>query len=197
MTGAGSGIGRALALALARRGAVLALSDVNPETLAETVAMVGGPSQKAFSEKLDVADAAAVEAYAAGLRARLGPADYVFNVAGLSRIGRFRHTPLASFEKVIEVNFWGVVRMSKAFLPQLLENARRAREHRQHIRRHRRAGTGALLRVEIRRARLQRSAHVRARRGRRARDLRHAGRSRHEYRARGGGRLAAAGRALS
>ncbi|GAB4528657.1 MAG: SDR family NAD(P)-dependent oxidoreductase [Amphiplicatus sp.] len=121
VTGSGSGIGRALALALARRGAVLALSDVNPETLAETVAMLGGPADKIFSERLDVTEAAAIEAYAARLRERIGPADYVFNVAGLSRIGRFRHTPLSSFEKVIEANFWGVVRMSKAFLPQLLE----------------------------------------------------------------------------
>lgn len=121
LTGSGSGIGRALACALASRGAVLALSDVNPETLAETVAMLGGPTDKIFSERLDVTDAAAVESYAVRLRESIGAASYVFNVAGLSRIGRFRHTPLSSFEKVIEANFWGTVRMSKAFLPQLLE----------------------------------------------------------------------------
>jgi len=55
------------------------------------------------------------------VRTSLGPADYVFNVAGLSRMGDFEATPLSSFEKVMDVNFWGVVRMSKAFLPQLIE----------------------------------------------------------------------------
>lgn len=122
ITGAGSGIGRALALDLARRGAALALSDINEETLSETRALIGeASSNRIRSDRLDVADAGAVEAYAETVRASLGNADYLFNVAGLSRVGSFAETPLASFEKVINVNFWGVVRMTKAFLPQLIE----------------------------------------------------------------------------
>ncbi|MEQ8749765.1 MAG: SDR family oxidoreductase, partial [Amphiplicatus sp.] len=122
VTGAGSGIGRALAIALAKRGASLALSDINPAGLAETQRLIDGEtSNRIRTDMLDVADAGAIERYAPLVRESLGPADYVFNVAGLSRIGAFKDTPLSSIEKVIDVNYWGVVRMSKAFLPQLLE----------------------------------------------------------------------------
>jgi len=122
VTGAASGIGRAVALDLAARGASLALSDVNEEGLAETRAIIGDQSSNRIrTDRLDVADADQIERYAATIRESLGPADYVFNIAGLSRIGDFEHTPLSSFEKVMDVNFWGVVRMSKAFLPQLIE----------------------------------------------------------------------------
>ncbi len=122
VTGAGSGIGRALALALAKRGASLALSDINPAGLAETLRLIdGGTSNRIRTNTLDVADAGAIERYAPLMRESLGPAGYVFNVAGLSRIGAFKDTPLSSIEKVMDVNYWGVVRMSKAFLPQLLE----------------------------------------------------------------------------
>ncbi|MEE2691698.1 MAG: SDR family NAD(P)-dependent oxidoreductase [Pseudomonadota bacterium] len=122
VTGAGSGIGRALSLALAARGAALAISDIKPDALAETQALIDGkPSNRLRADALDVSDAAAVERYAPLVRESLGPADYVFNVAGLARIGAFKETPLSSIEKVMNVNYWGVVRMSKAFLPQLIE----------------------------------------------------------------------------
>ena len=119
ITGAASGIGRALALDLASRGAQLALSDINDEGLAETVSMVGG-GNKVMSHVFDMADAQAIADYAAKVESGLGPADYVFNNAGLSRIGNFVDTPLESMEKVMDVNYWGVVRMSKAFIDQLL-----------------------------------------------------------------------------
>ncbi|MBY0421015.1 MAG: SDR family oxidoreductase [Parvularculaceae bacterium] len=120
VSGAGSGIGRAVAMNLARQGAALAISDVNPATLEETRAMLP-PSNRIRADVLDVADADAIAAYAPKVKESLGSADYVFNIAGLSRVGDFEKTPLESFEKVMNVNFWGVVRMSKAFLPQLLE----------------------------------------------------------------------------
>lgn len=122
VTGAGSGIGRAVAIDLARRGAALALSDINEAGLEETRRLIGAPaSNRIRIDRLDVADAAAIERYAAAVKESLGPADYVFNIAGLTRVGRFEDAPLSSFEKVMDVNFWGVVRMSKAFLPQLIE----------------------------------------------------------------------------
>ena len=122
VTGAGSGIGRALAVDLARRGAALALSDVNEQGLEETRRLIGAPpSNRLRFDRLDVADAAAIGQYAQTVRDSLGAADYVFNVAGLTRVGEFAETPLESFEKIMNVNFWGVVRMSKAFLPQLIE----------------------------------------------------------------------------
>ncbi|NWG71713.1 MAG: SDR family NAD(P)-dependent oxidoreductase [Parvularculaceae bacterium] len=121
VTGAGSGIGRAVAINLARQGAALALSDINEAGLEETKRLIGAPpSNRIRFDRLDVADAAAIERYAASVKESLGDADYVFNIAGLTRVGRFDETPLSSFEKIIDVNFWGVVRMSKAFLPQLV-----------------------------------------------------------------------------
>jgi len=121
VTGAASGIGRAVAINLASRGAALAISDVNEAGLAETRAMMNAPaSNRIRVDRLDVADAAAIERYAALIKESLGEADYVFNIAGLTRVGTFEETPLSSFEKIMDVNFWGVVRMSKAFLPQLI-----------------------------------------------------------------------------
>jgi len=70
---------------------------------------------------LDVADKQAVLDYPAKVEAALGPADYVFNNAGLTRLGDVLNTPLESMERVMEVNFWGVVRMTKGFLPQLIQ----------------------------------------------------------------------------
>jgi len=119
ITGAASGIGRALAIDLAKRGAVLALSDINETGLSETVTLVGG-SNRVMSDIFDMADAAAIAGYADKVKENLGAADYVFNVAGLTRVGSFMDTPLESMEKVMDVNYWGVVRMSKAFLDHIL-----------------------------------------------------------------------------
>jgi len=119
VTGAASGIGRALTQALAESGATLAICDINAEGLSETVDRVGG-SNRVMSDVFDMADAQAITDYAAKVETTLGPADYVFNVAGLTRVGNFVNTPLESMEKVMDVNYWGVVRMSKAFIEQLL-----------------------------------------------------------------------------
>jgi butyryl-CoA dehydrogenase len=120
VTGAASGIGRAVAKSLAASGATLALSDINEEGLNETVEMIGGANRHKV-DVLDMADADGIAAYAPAVEAALGPADYVFNIAGLARVGDFRHTPAESYEKVMDVNFYGVVRMSKAFLEQLIQ----------------------------------------------------------------------------
>jgi len=122
VTGAASGIGRALAIELAGCGAHLALTDVNMEGLAETKSMLG-PTETAsvVTQKLDVADAKAIAAYAEHTAQTLGAADFLFNIAGLTRIGEFVQTPLSSMEKIMDVNFWGVVRLSKAYLEQLIQ----------------------------------------------------------------------------
>lgn len=120
ITGAASGIGRALAVRLGAAGAMLALSDFDAEGLAETVRLLDGTnSNSILVDHLDVSDAEAIAAYAPRVQASLGAADYVFNVAGLTRMGSFDQTPLASMEKIMDVNYWGVVRMCKAFLPQV------------------------------------------------------------------------------
>ena len=121
VTGAASGIGRAVAIDLARRGAAVAISDVNEAGLDETRRLMGVQSSNRIPvDRLDVADGDAIIRYAATIKDGIGNADYVFNIAGLTRVGSFEETPLSSFESVMDVNFWGVVRMSKAFLPQLL-----------------------------------------------------------------------------
>ncbi len=119
ITGAASGIGRALAIDLAKRGARLALSDINEEGLAETMEMIG-PSNMHMTDRLDMADADAIAAYAPKVEAQLGKADFVFNNAGFARIGDFRNTTAEQYESIMDVNFYGVVRMSKAFLEQLI-----------------------------------------------------------------------------
>ena len=93
ITGAASGIGRALAITLAEQGAVLALSDINETGLSETVEKVGG-SNKIMNDVFDMADAEAIASYAQKVEQTLGAADYVFNVAGLTRVGNFVDTPL-------------------------------------------------------------------------------------------------------
>jgi len=121
ITGAASGIGRALAIELAGCGAHLALSDVNMGGLDETKTLLGEAAASVTTQKLDVADAQAIIAYADSTAQNIGPADFLFNVAGLTRVGEFAQTPLASMEKIMDVNFWGVVRMSKAYLEQLTQ----------------------------------------------------------------------------
>jgi NAD(P)-dependent dehydrogenase (short-subunit alcohol dehydrogenase family) len=121
VTGAASGIGRAVAVNLARQGASVAISDVNDAGLEETRKLMGDhASNRIRVDRLDVADPDAISRYAQAIKESLGDADYVFNIAGLTRVGRFDETPLSSFEKIMDVNFWGVVRMTKAFLPQLM-----------------------------------------------------------------------------
>jgi len=120
VTGAASGMGRELARQLAEQGAVLAISDIDATGLEETRQMVGG-GNRILVDLLDVSDKQAVLDYPAKVEAALGPADYVFNNAGMSRVGDVQNTSLDSMEQVIDVNFWGVVRMTKVFLPHLIQ----------------------------------------------------------------------------
>lgn len=119
ITGAASGMGRELARQLSEQGAVLAISDVDTDGLEETRKMIDA-GNRILVDVLDVSDKQAVLDYPAKVEAALGPADYVFNNAGMTRVGDVMNTPLESMEQIINVNFWGVVRMTKVFLPQLL-----------------------------------------------------------------------------
>ncbi len=122
VTGAASGIGRATAVRLAQAGAAVAISDIDADGLEETRRMIdGATTNRLLVDRLDVSDGDAIIAYAETVRQSLGDADYLFNIAGLTRVGVFEDTPLSSYEKIMDVNYWGVVRMTKAFLPQLIE----------------------------------------------------------------------------
>jgi butyryl-CoA dehydrogenase len=119
ITGAGSGIGRALALDLARRGALLALSDVDEAGLAETVAMCEGSGVKVSGVRVDVADRDAVSAWAEQVVAEHGTVNLVFNNAGVALGSTIEAMTYADFEWLMSINFWGVVHGTKAFLPHL------------------------------------------------------------------------------
>jgi short-subunit dehydrogenase len=121
VTGAGSGIGRALALDLARRGSLLALSDVDEAGLAETVAQVraaGGTQVK--SDRLDVSERDAVARYALDVVQHFGRVNVVVNNAGVALAGDFTDLEYGDIDWIIGVNFWGVVHGTKEFLPHLI-----------------------------------------------------------------------------
>lgn len=117
VTGAGSGIGRALAQLLARRGCRLALADINEATLKETVQ---GLSAEVIAQPLDVADRAAVYAFADRVRQQFGTAHVVVNNAGVAVSQTVNDLTWEDFEWLMGINFWGVAYGTKAFLPMLL-----------------------------------------------------------------------------
>jgi NAD(P)-dependent dehydrogenase (short-subunit alcohol dehydrogenase family) len=121
VTGAGSGIGRALALELAQRGAHLALSDIDEGGLKQTLALLSAhrSQAKVTSERVDVSDAAAVEAWAARSVAAHGGVDGIINNAGIAVRGSIAAMPYEHFKRVIDVDLWGVVHGVRAFLPHL------------------------------------------------------------------------------
>jgi hypothetical protein len=121
ITGAGSGIGRALAVNLARRGALLALSDVNETGLAETVALAEkAGAREVRSDRLDVADRDAMARYALDVVQQFGRVNVVVNNAGVSLTGDFTDLDYADIDWIIGVNLWGVVHGTKEFLPHLI-----------------------------------------------------------------------------
>jgi NAD(P)-dependent dehydrogenase (short-subunit alcohol dehydrogenase family) len=119
ITGAGSGIGRALAASLARRGAHLALSDIDEAGLAETVSQCEGHGVKITSQRVDVADRTAVEAWAEQVVADHGRVNLIFNNAGVALGATIETMAYEDFEWLMGINFWGVVYGTKAFLPHL------------------------------------------------------------------------------
>jgi len=118
VTGAGSGIGRALAKALAERGCRLALSDVNEAGLAETVAELGDAEVRHY--RLDVADRDAIYAHAEAVAADFGQVNLVVNNAGVALSASVREMTDDDFKWVMDIDFWGVAHGSRAFLPHLI-----------------------------------------------------------------------------
>ena len=121
LTGAGSGIGRALALGLAARGAVLVMADKDAAGLAETKTLLG--NRPASTTVLDVSDTDALTAWVDGAAAEFGRLDGIINNAGLSVVAPFAETPRADFDRVMAVNFGGVVEGCRAALPHLKKQA--------------------------------------------------------------------------
>src|SRR5262245_56058307 len=115
ITGAGSGMGRALARNLAGQGAHLALSDIDEAGLAETVALCEGHGVKVTSQRLDVADKDAVFAWADTVEAEHGHVDLVINNAGVALGATVDGMSYEDMEWLMGINFWGVVHGTKAF----------------------------------------------------------------------------------
>ena len=120
ITGAGSGIGRALALNLANKGARLALSDIEMDGLAETVRQAQALGADVKYDRLDVAEREAVLAYADEIVAHFGTVNQVYNNAGIAYNGNVEKSEFKDIERIIDVDFWGVVNGTKAFLPHVI-----------------------------------------------------------------------------
>ena len=119
ITGAGSGIGRALAVNLARAGCHLALSDVNAEGLQQTAEQVHGSGVNVTTTVLDVSDQAAVYAWADQVVADHGRVNLIFNNAGVALSGTVAGLSLEDYDWIMGINFNGVLYGTKAFLPHL------------------------------------------------------------------------------
>lgn len=115
VTGAGSGIGRATALAFAERGADLALCDLDLEALERTAELAGLLGAEATIHKVDVSDGPAVDAFAATVADQQGVPDIVVNNAGIGHSGTFLETTKKEWERVLDVNLWGVIHGCRAF----------------------------------------------------------------------------------
>jgi NAD(P)-dependent dehydrogenase (short-subunit alcohol dehydrogenase family) len=120
ITGAGSGIGRALALDLAGRGARLALSDVDEVAVADTAARCEKLGVQARGYQLDVSDRAAMTAHADQVVAEFGRVNLVVNNAGVALMATVEEMSYEDFDWIVGINFWGVVHGTKAFLPHLI-----------------------------------------------------------------------------
>lgn len=121
ITGAASGIGKALAEQLAAQGCSLALADISEEPLNQLAELLRKQGNKVTTARLDVADRAAVEDFATQVRAEHGRVDLVFNNAGVALSQTVEHTDYSDFEWLMNINFWGVVYGTKAFLPLMRE----------------------------------------------------------------------------
>lgn len=120
VTGAGSGIGQALAIELGRCGARLAISDVDTEGLAQTEEQLQAIGAPVKVDRLDVTEREAFLAYADAVHAHFGKVNQIYNNAGIAFIGDVEVSQFKDIERVMDVDYWGVVNGTKAFLPHLI-----------------------------------------------------------------------------
>jgi len=119
VTGAGSGIGRHLAINLAKEGAILALSDINADNLKETISLAKLPKKRVLTRTFDVGNKQDFHDFSATVEKEFGHVDVVINNAGVTVSETIEDTAYEDFEWLMNINFWGVVYGTKAFLPIL------------------------------------------------------------------------------
>jgi len=119
VTGAASGIGRALAIELAARGCDLAIADRDEAGLAATAAELAKSGRKVTTHKVDVSQPAQIQEFAAAATAAHPGLNIVVNNAGVALLGQFNEIDQAQFEWLMNINFWGVVHGTRAFLAHL------------------------------------------------------------------------------
>jgi NAD(P)-dependent dehydrogenase (short-subunit alcohol dehydrogenase family) len=119
ITGAASGIGRALAVRLARAGASLAIADLNQEGLGETARQIPDSGAKVTTHLVDVSDSERVAAFAREVVQSHGKANLLINNAGVALLGTVEEVSISDIEWLMGINFWGVIYGTKHFLPIL------------------------------------------------------------------------------
>jgi len=119
ITGAAKGIGRAIAVSLARRGCNLALADIDEDGMASTAELTRTSGVRVSRHRIDVADRLAVAEFPSVVAAEHDGVDILVNNAGVAVGGTFEQVSDEDFEWLFEINFWGVVRMTRAFMPML------------------------------------------------------------------------------
>ncbi len=119
ITGAASGIGRAIAISLAQRGCNLALVDRDDAGLADTAGLLSQYGVRSSLHPADIGDAQVIAALPDAVMARHGRVDLLVNNAGVALGGSFEDITPENFEWLFNINFWGLVRMTRAFLPVL------------------------------------------------------------------------------
>jgi len=120
VTGAGSGIGQALAIELGRSGASLAISDVDTEGLKVTEDRLSAIGARVKADRLDVTERERFLLYADEVKDHFGKVNQIYNHAGIAHTGDIEVTAFKDIERIMDVDYWGVVNGTKAFLPHLI-----------------------------------------------------------------------------
>jgi NAD(P)-dependent dehydrogenase (short-subunit alcohol dehydrogenase family) len=124
VTGGASGIGKATALALARRGASLVVCDVNETGLVETEQQIRALGREVFAQRVDVADREEMRRFADTVHGRVEAVDILMNNAGVALGAGFLDTSLEDWDWIVSINFWGVIHGCHYFVPPMVKRGR-------------------------------------------------------------------------